>query len=190
HYDHGHPLIVAPGILFATYFSGPGEEFINVSNNSATLTTTVDGQDSGGSQSYTVTSLADTSNGACASDCTLRDAITAANSTPGATITFSVSGTINLQGALPAITAPVVIQGPGAQQLTVRRDTGGDYRIFTVSVAAPGVVSISGLTFSNGAVSSGIGGGVANLGPGTFPNTAGTLNLSDCVISGNSALSG
>jgi CSLREA domain-containing protein len=93
--------------------------------------------------------------------CTLREAITAANtdSPSGAaagecaagagtdTITISVNGTINLAGALPDISTNMSIVGPGSAQLTVRRDSGGDYRIFTVTL---GTSSISGLTASNG----------------------------------------
>src|SRR6516162_670616 len=50
------------------------------------------------------------------------------------TITFadSVTGTIDLSGALPNLSHSVSIEGPGPDQLTVRRNTGGNYRIFTV----------------------------------------------------------
>src|SRR3989442_790289 len=58
----------------------------------------------------------------------LRYCITQANARPGDdAITFSVTGTINLTGALPAL-SNIDLQGPGASSLTVRRDTGGDYR--------------------------------------------------------------
>jgi len=49
---------------------------------------------------------------------------------------------------LPPITDALAINGPGAAQLTVRRDTGGDYRIFALMVNAPGVVTISGLNIT------------------------------------------
>jgi hypothetical protein len=93
------------------------------------------------------------------------------NAVDNDTITFSVTGTINLTGALPNLTNSVTIQGPGANSLTVRRDTGGYYRIFTVGSAAS--VSISGLTMADG------GGGLLNNG---------TLTISNCVVSGNYAL--
>src|SRR5947209_19009485 len=64
------------------------------------------------------------------------------------TIAFSVTGTINLTKALPDLTKSVSINGPGVALLTVRRDTGGSYRIFTVGSAA--AVAISGLTIANG----------------------------------------
>src|SRR5262249_54063287 len=62
-------------------------------------------------------------------------------------INFSVIGTINLAGALPDLTHGVNIEGPGADFMTVRRDTGGDYRIVTVASGA--TVLISGLTIAN-----------------------------------------
>ena len=63
----------------------------------------------------------------------LRYAITQANTAPGDdTITFSVTGTINLAGALPDLSSNLDIEGPGAASLTVRRNT-GTYRIFAVN---------------------------------------------------------
>src|SRR6266852_3017147 len=79
--------------------------------------------------------------------CTLRAAIDAANSTAGDdTIIFAIPGkdpncfnadhcTINLTSALPNLSTNIAITGPGADKLTVRRDTGGNYRIFNVTVA-------------------------------------------------------
>jgi CSLREA domain-containing protein len=71
----------------------------------------------------TVDTVADTSGGAM---CSLRDAITAANTDavaggcvagdPGAdTIQISVSGTISLIDFLPAVTGDLDIQGPGGK---------------------------------------------------------------------------
>ena len=92
---------------------------------------------------FTVNSLDDTDDGNCDSalDCTLREAIHAANRDRGAdTINIIVTGTINLTGPLPDIIEDVTINGPGSHLLTVRRDTGGDYRIFNVT--ASGVVNV------------------------------------------------
>src|SRR5262249_52693710 len=58
----------------------------------------------------------------------LRYAIT--HAVDGDTITFGVTGTINLNSALPNLTHNISINGPGANLLTVRRDTGGLYGIF------------------------------------------------------------
>ena len=88
-----------------------------------------------------VNSTADTDDGPCSAigtgnGCTLREAINAANGDTGAkTITFnstvfSAPGpyTINLTGALPDLASDMTISGPGAKVLTVKRNTGGNYR--------------------------------------------------------------
>ncbi len=70
-----------------------------------------------GGVTYTVNSIADPGDGVCtAADCTLREAILAANAAPGRdTIVFAFSGTppftIRPTSALPVITDPIVIDG-------------------------------------------------------------------------------
>src|SRR5688572_17681381 len=133
-----------------------------------------------GAATITVTNASDSDPGS------LRDAITAANLNADAdTIVFDtgVTGTINLQSALPVLSTEMTIQGPGATVLTVRRDTGGDYRIFTI--ASGQTVIISGLTISNGSPT---GGFPAGEGGGIFND--GTLTLQDSIVTGNSAVSG
>ena len=123
--------------------------------------------------------------GACTvaadNDCSLRGAIEAANAKAGDdTIDLlGVSGTVNLTGALPDLSGNLEIEGPGADQLTVRRNTGGNYRIF--SVGRDRVVSISGINIANGNVPGSIGGGIFNGG--------GTLTITNSTISGNSTSS-
>ena len=117
--------------------------------------------------------------GACtatANDCSLRGAITAANANAGDdTIDLlGVSGTVNLTGVLPDLSTNIKIEGPGADKLTVRRDSGGDYRIFHTT----SVVFISGLTISNGKT--------ADTGGGIFSDE-GSLTVTDSTVSGNSA---
>src|SRR5215207_6035360 len=137
--------------------------------------------------SFVVNSANDPGTGVCdATECTLREAIAAANGDPGAeTITFDPAAfaapgphTINLSGALPLLSSDMTIQGPGANVLTVRRDTGGAYRIFTVGT--PATVTISGLTISNGRAMGNTpddsGGGILNLG---------TLTLTNSTVSNN-----
>lgn len=97
------------------------------------------------------------------------------NAISGDTITFEVTGTINLTGPLPALSRNLAIEGPGANLLTVRRDTGGSYRIFMVGSEA--TVLISGLTISRGDLRLG-GGGIAN---------GGVLTLRNVTISGNTS---
>jgi hypothetical protein len=112
-------------------------------------------------------------------------------------IIFSVTGTINLTKALPDITDDLIIAGPGADQLTVRRDTGGDYRILTV---AAGTVQVFSATLANGRAD--VGGGVYNqatltlggvivtssvstAGQGGGVYNGGVLTLADSAVTGN-----
>jgi hypothetical protein len=105
-----------------------------------------------------------------AKKCTLRDAIQKANAAAGddviefsipATDPFCNAGdvgrcTINLSSALPDLTTNIETRGSGADKLTVQRNSGGDYRVFTVS--ATGTVSFSGVTLSGGNAGTGAGG--------------------------------
>src|SRR5690242_5438554 len=118
---------------------------------------------SGHAATFTVNSLADTGDGTCDStECTLREALTAANGTSGAnSINFSVTGILALDGALPPITNALIINGPGSNQLTIRRSSGGNYRILTVIVNSPDEVTISGLALTEG------------LASGNFPDNVG-----------------
>src|SRR5437763_6711316 len=133
---------------------------------------------------FTVNDLGDTSDatpgdGVCAdagSKCTLRAAIEEANALAGDDrIQFSVTGTIQLGSALPDLSTNISIEGPSAGQLTVRRNTGGNYRIFTVT-SGP-VVYIYDLTITNGN-STAEGDGVSNNGD---------LTLTRCTVSGNTS---
>jgi CSLREA domain-containing protein len=155
------------GLLFA-YASSPAQAATLAVNSLADGTPSNDGQ------------------------CTLREAILNANANDqsGSTdcaagsgsdaIRVGVSGTVQLSGALPNLASNMQIVGPGADQFTVRRDTGGDYRIFTV--VSGSVVSISGITISNGnvpgSISSSNGGGILNNG--------GSMTITSSAISGNS----
>jgi hypothetical protein len=121
---------------------------------------------------YVVDHLADDGAGIGQSG-SLRYCITRA--TDDDTITFGVTGTINLTGALPGLYHNISINGPGPNLLTVRRDTGGNYGIFTVGAT----VAILGLTIANGSLHYGGDGG------GIFNN--GQLTVTNCTISNNSA---
>ena len=141
----------------------------------------------------TVNSLADDADGTDG-ECTLREAITAANTdTASGTATgecatgsgddqihFALPGTapwtVNLTGALPTLDSNIKIEGPGADQLTVRRDTGGLYSIFQLD--SFNTASISGITITNGNSDRG-GGGIQTFG--------GDLTVAGSTISGNSA---
>ena len=105
----------------------------------------------------------------------LREALTEATTSSFELIRFDegLEGTIQLQSELPAIATDVRIIGPGADQVTVRRVAGGDYRILTVN---SGEARISGLTLTNGRAA--MGGGISS---------SGTAILEDLVVSGNTA---
>jgi CSLREA domain-containing protein len=131
---------------------------------------------------FTVTTVDDHNDGTCsASDCTLREAILAANAQPDDnTIRFApgLTGIIQLTGGLPNVTGNTTLQGPGANLLTVRRNTATIYRVFSItngSGVGP-VVTISGLTISNG-LAPGSGGGIQN--------DHGTLIVRECVLTEN-----
>jgi CSLREA domain-containing protein len=135
----------------------------------------------------TVNSLADDADGTDG-ECTLREAITSANTdtssgtatgecTAGSgddVIEVGVMGTVNLTGALPPLSSTIEIEGPGSAQFTVRRNTGGDYRIFRVGSGAE--VSLSGMTMTNGNTDD--AGGIMNRA---------TLTITDSTISANTA---
>ncbi len=109
----------------------------------------------------------------------LREALAYAESLPGpSTITFdpAVFGTtpqtITLtDGPLTFTDANVTIRGPGAQSLTI--SGGGTNRVFDIE---GGSATLSGLTVS---------GGNATNGGGLYDNR-GTLDLTDCTVTGNS----
>ncbi|MCE9563551.1 MAG: IPT/TIG domain-containing protein, partial [Planctomycetes bacterium] len=115
-------------------------------------------------------------------DLSLREAIFFANATPGAdTITFdstvfATAKTILLGGTqltLSDTSGSTTITGPVAG-LTI--DANNASRVLQVNAGV--TASVSGLTFTKGSIGSGDGGGVSNLG---------TLSLTNCTISGNSA---
>jgi CSLREA domain-containing protein len=143
---------------------------------------------------FLVNSLADTDDtapgdGHCDTDgnlgngdqCTLRAAITEANALgscgPITIDATALTGTINLATVLPDINHDVSIKGSGATTLTVRRTGVPAFRIFTV--APTRIVSMSGVTITNG--SDTVGGGIYN--------NHGTLTIDGCEITGNAATS-
>jgi CSLREA domain-containing protein len=136
----------------------------------------------GGGFSFVVSKVADTNDGACNTDCSLREAITAANANAGPDlITFDLAGAgphlIQLTGALPNLSQSVGILNTSGESVTVRRDTGGDYRIFTINEGQN--VQISGLIITNGNDVSSDGGGAINN--GNYAN----LTVSNSSISRN-----
>ena len=85
----------------------------------------------------TVNTLIEDPSGPTSGSITLRDAITQANADTTDSqevISFApgLQGTIDLTKALPALNNNIAIQGPGASNLTVQRDsTAPDFSVFT-----------------------------------------------------------
>jgi hypothetical protein len=131
--------------------------------------------------------------------CTLRAAIQASNAhsgvdgiffnipTAGNNCDASGNCTINLGAALPDLSDNVNITGPGADKLTVKRDSSAtQFRIFNVTT--PGTVTLSGLTIRTGSSSNfnnftEDGGGIQNF-------STGTVNVTNCTLSDNSNVLG
>ena len=118
---------------------------------------------------FTVTKLIDTADGTCDDDCSLREAIIAANNNPGAdVISLTVAGTyeLTITGTSEGQAATgdldirddltIVGQGPGATII----DANGIDRVLNTNNA--GTVVISGVTIMGGAPPSGGGGGIYN----------------------------
>jgi predicted outer membrane repeat protein len=163
------------------------------------------------SATLTVTTTSDSpaSPGCDARECTLREAIAAADAAPGAdTIVFrtSVQGTITLtQGPLVVFSGPLTINGPGAGRLAVSgNDTTLVLSVETLGV--PAILEVRGLTLTRGRRFSGPGGAVNNAGRltlresrvtnsqasagGGIVNEGGTLAVIDSQVTGNSAAHG
>jgi hypothetical protein len=133
----------------------------------------------------------------------LREAMSLAQ--PGTAIHFSSffdsPRTINLQSALPLLPDGVGVFGPGANFLTIRRDSAAEFRIF--ELASGTQATLSGMTIANGSVSTGQGGGILSSGRltvigsvirdnvaqggGGITNLGGNLMLLRSTVVGNSA---
>jgi CSLREA domain-containing protein len=146
---------------------------------------------------YTVNTL-DDSNGN--GNCSLRDAIKAANGTPTAgstcttaghahdTIQFSVKGTITLTSTLPEITdANLTINGPASPGITI---SGGD-AVRVMQVASGATLNLINLTIAHG--NSGAdseGGGIYNSGTLTVTNSIFSKNIASACVAGTGASGG
>ncbi len=134
----------------------------------------------------------DTDAASTGSQCSLRAAMKESNAVGGDyTISFALPTndpgfdpgtgrhTINLTSALPDITnSNLIINGPGKDKLTVRRSTGGFYRIFTFGNVVE-TATISGVTISNGFNTANDGGALSFSGK--------ALNINSCEFSHNIA---
>jgi CSLREA domain-containing protein len=146
-----------------------------------------------GAAMFTVTKTADTLDGACNADCSLREAVTAANAAPGADSIVVGPGVYGLTragmyenlaetGDLD-VTGILTIQGAGADRVVI--DGGGADRILDVlqdaSLELRGVTVRNGLAGAPHWTGEQYGGGI---------RAVGFLDVADCVISDSRADSG
>jgi hypothetical protein len=128
--------------------------------------------------SLTVMSSADAGGTCPGATCTLRQAIATANS--GDTINFGAGfSTITLTSAELLITKNLMISGPGANALSVRRSAAAGTPNFRIFNAVGNTITISDLTIANGTIDD-LGGGLRHDG--------GTLNVTNCAITGNTSV--
>jgi hypothetical protein len=147
-----------------------------------TITVTVTDADGGtASKSFALTvqlPVILVTNGNDAGTGSLRQAIV--DVSDGGTINFAPNvNLITLTSGQIQLGRSVTINGPGANQLTVSGNHTS--RVFEVSVDAPAVVTISGLTIANGNVA----GWMDEGGGGILKNNDGTLNIVDCAFTNN-----
>ena len=120
----------------------------------------------------TVNTNADSTDGFCdalvadVTDCTLREAINAANAVPAIdTIHFAADTTIALSATLPTLTAAVTIDGE-THKVILSGDTDGnsigDVRILKVNSGV--IASLNHLTFTKGNPGADVGGAIYNNG--------------------------
>lgn len=156
---------------------------------------------------WTVTTAADTNDGLCDADCSLREAIAGAAS--GDAIRFSPlfdsAQTITVGGGQLQITKPLTINGPGANLLTIDA-TGGTDGAFYISTAAGQTTTLSGMTITGADSTTGVGGAIkayngalildgvhiknssaTNAGGGVYIETATGSVIRRSTFSGNSA---
>ncbi len=127
----------------------------------------------------TVNTLTDDPSGPTSGYTTLRDAIAQADADTANqyVINFALTGTIDLTSPLPDLSNNIDIEGPGALDLTVQRDTTDSFPIFTVYSGM--TVGLYGMTIAGG--NGADGGGIDNFG---------TLTVGSSTFTRNSATNG
>ncbi|MCA9963880.1 MAG: CSLREA domain-containing protein [Anaerolineales bacterium] len=137
---------------------------------------------------FVVNTAADSNDGYCDllgqgvgnQDCTLREAINAANADADVSvITFAGDYAIALTDNLPALTTAITIDGDST---TTSVDGGDAYQLFTISAAV--AVTVQNLNLANGlGLPDPAGGGVVY-------NNGGTVTLANCSVSSSTAEKG
>ena len=132
---------------------------------------------------WMVNSLADPGDGTCSnSDCTLREAIAAAQSGDRITFKGNLSGRVALSAGALLINKSLTIEGPGPRVLTISAQSAS--RVFEIGPASGPTLTatISGLTILGGTTSGGGGGVIVNADT--------RLALVRSVVSGSTAAQG
>ena len=143
-------------------------------SRSATLAVSTDG-------AWLVNSLADPGDGVCSnSECTLREAIAAAQDGDRITFKSNLTGTIALTAGVLDIDKSLTIDGPGPRVLTV--DGQNTSTVFEIGAPNPVIVTVTGLTVTRGKT--------AADGGGILVREQSRLVLIGSVVSGSSAASG
>lgn len=138
---------------------------------------------------FTVTKIADTNDGMCDADCSLREAVSAANATADNDViefsltVFNAPQTITLSlGEIVIISnGTLTINGTGANKLSVSGNSAS--RIISNNGAT---TDINRIRFTGG---TGVGTASSGRG-GALYNNGGTLTLTDLVIINNTAING
>ena len=132
---------------------------------------------------FIVSTLADTDDGTCDNDCSLREAIYAANELPGAdSIEFNISGTIFLDATLPYIDDPdgLTIDGTGQ---TILIDGNESEQIFYISTGAS--LSLTEISMTNGYIYNAGELIITNINyenEGFYSESQGTISISDSTF--------
>jgi CSLREA domain-containing protein len=130
-----------------------------------------------GDGTWLVNSLADPGDGVCANnECTLREAIAAAQSGEHITFKSNLSGTIALTAGELVVTKGLFIDGPGADRIAVN----GQNTSRVVRIALGPGVTISGLTITRGNA-------IGEFGGGILVEDGGRLTLIGSMVTGSIA---
>ena len=158
---------------------------------------------------FTVTKTADTNDGACNADCSLREAVIAANNAAGADMISIPSGTFQLTRAGANenaastgdldVTQALTITGNGTANTIIQAgssNTNGIDKVFSIDPTfnASFATTMSGMTIRYGRNPStfsgdGYGGGL-DWDAGSSGGNSGTLSLSNIVVDSNTATDG
>ena len=155
--------------------------------------------------SFTVTKTADTNDGTCDADCSLREAIVAANASPGphsitipaGTYTLSVAGANEnaaATGDLDILQSMSLI-GAGSASTIIQAGTNatnGIDKVFSVNPNFDAALNVtfSGMTIRYGRNPSGFSGDGFGGGLDFEASGTGNLTLTDCIVTDNSTLDG